>query len=276
MAKHYSRLKAEIRQRWRQHYKEQMQREGKRLPPGFQESEPTDGDLFPPDAERVARRAGCLAAVALRGLAATWELEQQTEFLPQLLEWIESSPLIFEMEQEEMDVVKTPAGTLDERSMVNACWRWEGAAALVASLGRLSLPAHDSVVETKSCGDAAGLFLPYKELSDHIENAVFDPAFDRFAYANKALSIHWRLRQFVHAEQKPIDFADFAKGVTWAQFNLTGVPLAKGDLAIHGVPISEATSEMVSGTMSIAAERHTAANWLIGWSELYSEVDNPT
>jgi len=28
--------------------------------------------------------------------------------------------------------------------------------------------------------------------------------------------------------------------------------------------------------MSIASERHIAANWLIGWDETYSEVENPT
>jgi hypothetical protein len=276
MDKHYSQLKADTRTHWRRRAKEELERRGQPLPPGFRESEPGDGDLNPPDAYRVARRAGCLAAVALRGLAGTWEHKQEEELVGRLQTWVESSPLLFEFEQEEVDTINVAPGKLDEKQMVNACWRWEGAAVLVASLGRVELPSHDRPVNLKACGDGAGLFMPEDQLASHLRSAAFAPDFDRFGYANQALAINWRMREFTQAEQKPIDFAAFARGVQWAEFNLKGVPLANGDLAIGGKPIIDAEPDGISATASIATERHLAANWLIGWTELYSEVENPT
>jgi hypothetical protein len=84
------------------------------------------------------------------------------------------------------------------------------------------------------------------------------------------------LRQFINAERKPLDFATYARGVQWAEFDLRGVRLIEGDLAIGDTPISRADTDHVHTAMSIASERHIAANWLIGWDETYSEVENPT
>lgn len=276
MEKRRSKLKAEIRAQWRRRAAEEMRKRGTPLPEGFRVSEPADGDLAPPDARRVAQRAGCLAAVALRGLAGTWKHAEQIKFLPRLVNWVDASPILFEIEAEELEIIKAPASELDDQSMVNACWRWEGAAVLNAALGRMQLPAHDFPVDTKACGDAAGLFVAADTLRTQLDSAEFAPMFDRFAYANQALAINWRLRQFVHADPEQIDFATFARGVEWAEFNLAGVRLDDGDLSIRGSPIAQADADLVRGVMSIATERHLAANWLIGWSDVYSEVETPT
>ena len=82
-----SNLKAEIRRHWRRQYRAEMERRGEPLPPDFREEEPGDAELHPPDARRVARRACCLAAVALRGLASTWEHKDQVDFLSDLRTW---------------------------------------------------------------------------------------------------------------------------------------------------------------------------------------------
>lgn len=276
MAKHYSKLKAEIRAQWRRRAQEEYARRGQPLPSDFQVSQPGDGDLNPPDAKRVARRACCLAAVALRGLAGTWDHKDQMEFLPRLRDWVEQSSIAFELERHEYETIQAPPSELDRQSMIDACWRWEGAAVLNAALGRHPLPPHDETVDTELCGKSAGLLLPEAKLSAQIEQAALDSRFDRFSYADQVLALHWRLRQFVQIEQKAIDFSAFARGVQWADFNLNGVPQASGDLAIAGLPISEAPEDLVHKALSIASERHTAANWLIGWSELYSEVETPT
>jgi hypothetical protein len=274
--KYFSKLKADIRRHWRSRYREEMERRADPIPPDFREQEPDDGDLRPPDPQRAARRACCLSAVALRGLASTWGHDDQQEFLPKLTRWLAESALDHEIESTEREIVRTPAGKLDERSAINACWRWEGAAVLAASLGRLELPPHDEMIDTKACGEACGVLAQRSDLDRIVESATFDINFDRFAYANRVLAIHWRLRQFVHVEQKPLDFATFARGIQWAEFDLKDARLSDGDLAIGARPISRASMNDIYNAMSIASERHIAANWLIGWNSTYSEVENPT
>jgi hypothetical protein len=272
----FSRLKAEIQRHWRGRYQDEMQRRNEPVSADFSVAEPDDGELHPPDARRVAARACCLSAVGLRGLASQWPHEEQQQFIPSFHRWFSESGLQQEIEDTELEILRAPADELDDRNAINACWRWEGAAVLAASLGRLSLPAHDETIDTKACGDACGLFADRGELDRLISNAALDAQFDRDAYANKALAIMWRLRQFAHIEQQPLDFADFARSVEWATFNLEGVALCERDLAIGGRPITDADPELLQLAMNIASERHVAANWLIGWNPIYSDLDNPT
>ena len=275
--KRVSNLKAAVHRQWRTRAREEMLRRGMPLPPDFREAHPDDGDLNPPDARRVARRACCLAAVALRGLASTWSEGDQRDVLPKLSTWFARSGLDDEVEPAERETIEAAAGGgLDQQAAVDACWKWEGAAVLAASLGRLALPPYDQVVDTQACGRACGVFAPREALDGLFASAAFDPGFDRFAYADQVLAIHWRLRQFVHVEQKAIDFADYARGVEWATFDLRGVRLLDGDLAVGDAPITRADPGHVGAAMSIAAERHIAANWLIGWDETYGDVENPT
>jgi Domain of unknown function (DUF4272) len=274
--KFFSDLKAAIRRQWRLKYRDEMERTGQPIPSDFREQQPDDGDLDPPDANRVAARACCLAAVAVRGLASQWSHEQQQEFLPSLQRWYSDSGLDQEIEPAELEILQAPPSELDMHSAINACWRWEGAAVLAASLGRLPLPSHDKTVDTQACGEACGLLAPRADLHDVITTAAFDPDFDRVAYSNRVLAIHWRLRQFSHVEQTPLDFAAYARGVKWAKFDLRGVELCDGDLAIGGRAISDCDPGELQMTMSIASERHIAANWLIGWDPTYSDVENST
>jgi len=272
----YSKLKAEIRRHWRARALEEMKRRGMPIPPDFKVSLAEDGNLDPPDATRVAKRAVCLAAVRLRGLASEWDEKDQAEFHPQLMNWLRQAELDDELEPAERTTIESPPGGLESRAAINAVWRWEGAAVLAASLGRIELPPHDQTVDTKACGDACGLFQPTGELRRLFQTAQLTPSLDRTAYANRAISIHWRLRQHFNAEPKPLDFANYAAGVKWADFDLREVRLASGDLSINGFPITNAAESDVRTSMSIASERHIAANWLIGWNPVYSEVEIPT
>lgn len=274
--KRYSQLKADVRRQWRRVAREEMERRGMPIPADFREEMPGDGDLHPPEAGRVARRATCLAAVGLRGLASSWSHEDQQDILPRLAEWVRVMGLEEELEASELEAIDAPASELDQRGAVKACWRWEGAAVLAASLGRMELPPHDGVVDTQTCGDACALLRKPADVAAFWDGAAFDPGFDRFAMADQMLAIHWRLRQFLQMERKPLDFAAYAKKVEWATFNLRGVRLLERDLAIGDVPIFRADDEHLGMAMSIASERHLAANWLIGWDAVYSEVECPT
>jgi hypothetical protein len=274
--KDHSPLKAAIRRQWRQYAKEEATRRGQPLPADFALEQPGDGDLLPPTAQRVARRACCLAAVALRGLAGNWEKAEQEEFLPNFVTWFEQAGLDDEIEPAELETILAPAGALDERRMIDASWRWEGAAVLAASLGRIALPDHDVGINPQACGEACWIFKSGEEIASAANEAMFGPSFDRFAYADRILAVHWRLRQFVSVEQIALNFEQFARGVEWANFDLAGVRLIDKDLAIGDQPISLAPQQAVGMAMSIAAERHIAANWLIGWEPIYSAVENPT
>jgi hypothetical protein len=276
VSKYHSNLKAEVRKHWRMRAREEMEKRGQPLPPDLQESQPGDGDLFPPEPQIVAQRACCLAAVGLRGLATSWSVQDQTEFLPRLKNWVDQVGLSNWCEKSEREALDAPAGGLEQRSAINSCWKWEGAAVLLASLGKVKLPPHDEVVDTQVCGRAAMLFDPPEQVLAAIASVTFDSQFDRFGFADRILAIHWRLRQFKQIGPKPIDFATYAKGVKWATFNLEGVALVEGDLSIGGMPISKATQESLSRAMSIAMERHQAANWLTGWATEYHKVECPT
>src|SRR6187399_569711 len=102
----FSKLKAEIRAKWRQRAREELERGAEAVPADFREQEPGDGDLHPPEAPRVAARACCLAAVALRGLASHWAHEEQQEFLPRLNQWFSASGLDREIESAELEILQ--------------------------------------------------------------------------------------------------------------------------------------------------------------------------
>jgi hypothetical protein len=155
-----------------------------------------------------------------------------------LNKWFSHSGLDQEIEDSEREILLARASELDERSALNACWRWEGAAVLAASLGRLTLPSHDETNDTRACGEACGLMAPRDEIDRLIANASFDPGFDRFAYANQVLAIHWRLRQFVHVEQKPLDFRAYAAVVYPATTERASLVQCGKDEAV-GVYISD-------------------------------------
>jgi hypothetical protein len=272
----YSKLKAETRAAWRRMAREEYGRRGIPLPADFQESEPGDGDLHPPEAKRVARRAACLSAVALRGLAAGWPHEDQVGFLPELQEWCRAAVLQDEFEAAELEHINAPASELDQQSAVNASWRWEGVGVLLASLGRARLSAMNVPMEPKGLGDAAGVLAEPRTVMQVVDAAAFSPGFDRFRFADQMLTLHWRLREFTQGKGGPIDFVTTAQRITWAKFDLDGVPLVEGDLALAGQPIARAAQEEVLLARSMISERHHAANWLIGWHEIYSEVEAPT
>lgn len=272
-------LKAAIRRKWRSVAREEMEKRGQPLPEGFSESEPTDGDMTPPDPQRIARRAACLGAVALRGMSTQWPEQEEQEMAERLRGWIdacEAAGLKAELEDGEMATLGADAGQLEPREALNATWRWEGAAALAWALARFELPSFDMPSDPKAIGDAVGLLHPPEKVAELVRAAKLADGFDAEAFSRQCTTINWRLRQFLHVEQKHLDFEKFAAGVTWMDMTLDGTPLAAGDLAIDGRPIAKADPATLQAAMSVMGERHFAANWLLGWDPVYSEVDTPT
>lgn len=272
----FSKHKAELQRYWRIRYREEIERRGEVVPAGFEVVYPDDGALTPPSASRVFRRSAILAAMGLRSLACAWEIAEQEEFLPTLQNWLAEMELEEELEASEYETLHTPAGKLEGQSMIDANWRWEGAGVFAAALGLFKLPPLNQIVDVTVCGDACGLLAKRLAFDRLQENLSFDSSFDRMAFANQALAIDWRLRQFVQVRQEAIDFVDYSRSVEWADFNLQGVRLADGDLAIGELPIILAAPRDIDLAFSIARERHQAANWLTGWDPVYSQVSIST
>jgi len=65
----------------------------------------------------------------------------------------------------------------------------------------------------------------------------------------------------------------YSRKAHFGGFDLTGIPVAEGDLAVGGEPLSKVPERAVRIALSIAMERHRAAGWLMGVSPRWSELD---
>jgi hypothetical protein len=162
-------------------------------------------------------------------------------------------------------------GSLDDRGRIVGSWRQEGAAVLAWALGLIALPSHTALVEGNALGDALGLLAAEPAA---LRASLRAPR-EIDAMARRLLGIHWRLRE-QRTAPGPRDFRAFSRDSWFGGFDLDGIALAGNDLAIGGVPITEASERDVRMCLSIAMERHQAMNWLLGTHPLYSKVETPT
>jgi hypothetical protein len=243
-----------------------------RTPPGGADEE--EGELRPPSAERVARRALVLAAVvcrsAIEGDAGNAEAEA---FRQSVLAWTETIGIAPEMESDEMKLLRTPLGGLTSRERIDGTWRAEGLAVLGWALGRSELPPYDVGADPLAVADALG----FREAANEtvLADARLRAPEELVALADELLALHWRLRQY-SLDGKAIDFKSTAAKAWFGPLPIARLRLAEGDLELRGVPIFRAPEALWREAMSIASERQQAANWLMGQDEIYSEVTTDT
>ncbi len=244
------------------------------LDDGEHDEDPDEEDSTePPTAERVADRAGVLCAIAARGLLEferPHDAELQRE---RLCRWVHRRGLAAEVEDHEWEILDAPIGTLDEHDATDAVWRTEGLAVLLWALGLVELPPHDRPASFDSLADIVSL--TEAEAPEGLACPVLRSDAALRWMGRRLLGLHWRLRDFALLRRR-MDFRAFAADCWFGSFDLEGIPLVDGDLAIDDVAISEATEEAFQRSHSIAMERHQAINWLQGWHVEYSEVDTPT
>jgi hypothetical protein len=225
----------------------------------------------PPDAERVARRALCLSAVAARGFLESDAPADADRHRAGMVAWLEEHDLLDELEPGERALLDARVGSLEPQAIVDATWRSEGIAVLAWMLGVAQLPAHDEMV------DVAGLTSDLGFLDD--ASALDAPRLrsedERQWMGDRLLGLHWRLRDF-SLRPEAMDFRAFAADCWFGSFDLEGIPLVDDDLAIDGQAITDADPDRRGIAHSIAMERHQAINWLAGWDAVYSQVDTST
>ena len=231
-----------------------------------------DPEPTPPSAEEVARRALVLATISCRGvLELDPDREEAARFWSRVSSWWNRLGQDAELEPAEADLMAAAFGTAPHQELVNASWRSEALGVLAWALRRAQLPPHDQQVDAAGVGRTLG-FLQDQTVLDSPE--LGSPA-ELEHYADVALTVHWRLRDF-SLNPRALDFAAFCKTAWFGPLSLDRVRLVDGDLAVGDQPISRASERDVRTIMSIAQERHQAANWLLDASDSLSETDTST
>lgn len=230
--------------------------------------------LVPPAASRVISRAFCLSAVTCRSFIEEHPTDEQCCSLhARILPWLTEVGAESELEPWEWAALSRPLGQLETQSRVNGSWTSEGLAVLGWALQRYDLPAHDECVDPQALTNALEFLQPTAAIA--IRSTPLRSAAEIQSGADRALALHWRLRQFTLCRDR-MDFANFVRTAWFGPLNIEGAALTESDLSIGGVPISRAAVDMVQTASSIAVERHKAFNWLLGYDEIYSEVDTST
>jgi hypothetical protein len=234
------------------------------------------GDPPPPKAERVARRVCALAAVTGRAL-----LEQESIGDPEVEKthqriraWVDAIGVRGELEPDEAEFLDRQLGTPSQQDTLNSTWRLEGLAVLAWAVGRFDLPPHDQLVVPADLLRAVGI-LDAEAAKSLLDAPSLRSAEELVAQRERQFAVHWRLTQW-RLGQKPMVFGEFARTAWFGPLDLSGVRLAENDLAIGDVPLWRASAERAGAATSAAMERHLAANWLCGGSELYSDTDVAT
>jgi hypothetical protein len=233
-------------------------------------------DPIPPTPERVARRALALTAVAAR---ATLELDapqldQPDGYRQDLLRWVDQLSIGDELEPEEWKVLQRPVGRLEQQDFINAMWRVEGLAVLAWALHLHELPPDDELIVPVEVYKSMGFLVP--EIARGIlDSPELRPAEEINEMQIHFLMLHWRVRDYSIRPQA-MDFAAFSKQCWIGSFDISKFRLIDNDLAIGNVAINDAEDDALSTVSSLAHERHLASNWLVGYSEIYSETDTST
>lgn len=238
-----------------------------------EEPEDEDHPLVPPTLDRVIRRAHCLSALVCRSFIDEPGNEECLDLQSRIKAWLAEVGAESELELWEADCLNAELGTLAPQIRVNATWTSEGLAVLAWALDLFDLPSHDECVDPQEVSTAFDFLHP--EAADLHTEAQLKSSEEIENAAARAFAIHWRLRQFSLAGE-PLNFAEFAKTAWFGPLNIENVALQENDLALGGQPIAKAPADMLRLAASIAKERHQAFNWLLGYAEIYSEVDTST
>lgn len=237
------------------------------------------GGVQTPAAARVARRALVLLTLSFRCLleddAGTADESEAEALRQKLAAWLERTPdLATEAEAHELQLIEVPLGTVDQRAITNGVWRAEGAQVLLWALGARELPAHDEQEHPYDVARAVGVLGEgppklYENLSLRAPESLD-------WMRRRLLGLHWRLTENRVNPSASVDFREFSEENWFGGFDLEGIGLVEGDLAVGDAPVTQADPSRIALASSTAMERHRAINWLVGAHPIYSRVPTPT
>jgi hypothetical protein len=233
-----------------------------------------DAPLKPPSVKRVVERSLVLACLSCRGA-----IEQDAgnpnaeQFRGRVFEWLKQSGAEREVESAERAILLTPLGKLSKEQHAFATWQAEGLVVLAWALYLAGLPSYENRAAAKQIADSVGWLTD--KASKLNQSARLRPTAEVQILADKLFALDWRLADF-QQRKTSMDFQDFAKTAWFGPLNVEGLRFANGDLSIGGMPISKASEATRGICRLIAINRRHTAEWLLGQTEIYSEVDLST
>lgn len=224
-----------------------------------------------PGAQRVARRALVLAAVACRSFSDHDPNNPEAIDLWERLKfWVDAQQLGEEIEPSEHALVFAPLGSLTSQARISGTWRVEGLAILSWALGLQPFPPHDSKVDPYVVTDNVALL--NEEAADIVKSAHLRPTNELQACRELLYAVHCRLRQ-VMRERMPHDIRHWIESEWIKALGASAVLHQSGDLAIGGKPVFELERDAIATCESTICERHRAIIWLVGeGGPVYSQV----
>jgi Domain of unknown function (DUF4272) len=228
----------------------------------------------PPSVKRVVERALVLASLCCRGGIEQDAGNPKAEaFRQQVFEWLKQSGAETESEPAERSMLLTPLGRLSREQHASATWQAEGLVVLAWALYLAGLPAYETAANAKSLADSFGWLTD--RASKIVGEVKLRPEGEIQGLADKLFALDWRLADF-QLKKSPLNFVDFAMTAWFGPLNVEGLKFVNSDLSIGGYSISEASDEARHTCRLITMNRRRAAEWLLGQTKIYSDVDLST
>lgn len=221
--------------------------------------------LDPPAWQRVLERVHVLSVVAVTGEIADQHPQEQ-QAADRMRQELQDTGSWEEAEQEEKTLLLTPVRQWTHQQAVDALWRYEGLAVLAWWIGRHPLPPVDRQVDP---GSLMRSLRPHTDVVASLPASPHGPQ-ELEVLATQLLTAHWRLVEF-RLRPVHIDLPAAVRDAWFGPLTTSGLPLAEGDLAVDGAPLSQADAHLVQLTLSTVMERRLAVAWLRGEDALYSE-----
>jgi hypothetical protein len=242
--------------------------------PEDEDDDEDDDETEPPTARRVAGRLYTMTAVAARGLLdMNLSMGNRPAYsLEELQRWHERLDIADEVEPRENQILQTGAGQLERQDAIDSVWALEELVILAWALGLYPLPKYDELVNADDL--LAHLsFLESDVCRRNLAQATLRPAEELVSYNHQIFAFNWRMVEF-RLRPRSSDYANIV--IAGRLFDLSWANLKQGDLTLQGKAIVEADTELIQTMNSLAAGRHRASNWLLGYARLYSRVSTDT
>jgi hypothetical protein len=215
--------------------------------------------------EAIAARAQCVHALLVRqqiedALATGRAMDGPLE---RLLGFLEAEDLGASLDQEEVALLRAPAGEWTDVDVREAAWRIERLAVFLWALGRVELPEHGVPVEPDAVWAAIDLMGPTARLLEGASPRSGE-AIDR----QRRETGVWRWR--VETELKHRAGLTPASGDPYevmvrraAERAASLVTVEDGDLVVRGARVAELSDARLHEAASAVLERDDALRWLI-------------
>jgi hypothetical protein len=227
----------------------------------------------PPSAKRVADRALVLASLSCRGAIEQDAGNPKAEgFRQHVWEWLKQCGAESEAEPSEREILQTSLGKLSREQHAAATWQAEGLMVLTWALRRAEFLDYEAVANAKALADSLGWLT---EDVSALWVAQLRPISELQELADRLFALDWRQADY-QLNKKPLNFQEFAEVAWFGPLKVEGLRFVDGDLSIGGEPISKADEQARGMCRFTTMNRRRAAEWLIGQTDVYSEVDLST